>query len=126
MEEAARIIAAAAIDPVAAAALGDVADALGRGVGALVNAHDPEAIGLSGLAARVYQAVPAAVWSGYQATLMRFHRAAPPPIIPSRLGDLGTLTGAAELVFDEFLTPHGLSVWRLAAENSDDLAASPW
>jgi predicted NBD/HSP70 family sugar kinase len=126
MEEAARIIAAAADDPVAAAALGDVADALGRGVGALVNAHDPEAIGLSGLAARVYQAAPAAVWSGYQATLMRFHRAAPPPLIPSRLGDLGTLTGAAELVFDEFLTPRGLSVWRLAVENSDDVAANPW
>ena len=126
MEEAARIIAAAPADPVAAAALADVADALGRGVGALVNAHDPEAIGLSGLAARVYHAAPAAVQSGYQATLMRFHRVAPPPLVPSRLGDLGTLTGAAELVFDEFLTPRGLSVWHPASENSDDLAANPW
>jgi predicted NBD/HSP70 family sugar kinase len=126
MEEAARIIAAVPADPVAAAAVADVADALGRGIGALVNAHDPEAIGLSGLAARVYHAAPAAVWSGYQATLMTFHRASPPPLIPSRLGDLGTLTGAAELVFDEFLTPRGLSVWRLAGENSDDLAANPW
>lgn len=112
MEEAGDVITAAATDPVCAAALGDVAAALGRGAGALVNAHDPEAIGLSGLAARVYQAAPAAVWSGYQSTLMRFRRAAPPPLVPSRLGDLGTVTGAAELVFDEFLTPRGLEMWR--------------
>jgi predicted NBD/HSP70 family sugar kinase len=126
MEEAARIIAAAPTDAVAAAALADVADALGRGAGALANAHDPEAIGLSGLAARVYLAAPAAVWSGYKTALMRFHRAAPPPLVPSRLGDLGTLTGAAELVFDEFLTPRGLSAWHPGGENRDDLAANSW
>jgi len=112
MEEAGNIIAAAAGNPVCAAALRDVAAALGRGAGALVNAHDPEAVGLSGLAARVYQTAPAAVWSGYQSTLMRFRRAAPPPLVPSRLGDLATVTGAAELVFDEFLTPRGLGAWR--------------
>jgi predicted NBD/HSP70 family sugar kinase len=111
MEAAAQVIAAAGSDPVCAAALNDVATSLGRGIGALVNAHDPEVISLSGLAARVYQAAPKAVWSGYQAALMRFRRATPPPLIPSRLGDLGTLTGAAELVFDEFLTPRGLATW---------------
>jgi predicted NBD/HSP70 family sugar kinase len=128
MAEAQQIIAGAATDAICAAALGDVAEALGRGIGALVNAHDPEVVGLSGLAARVYQAAPTAVWSGYQSTLMRFRRAAPPPLVPSRLSDLGALTGAAELVFDEFLTSRGITAWRAArsAENEDDLTATAW
>jgi predicted NBD/HSP70 family sugar kinase len=128
MAEAQQIIAGAATDASCAAALGDVAEALGRGIGALVNAHDPEVVGLSGLAARVYQAAPTAVWSGYQSTLMRFRRAAPPPLVPSRLADLGALTGAAELVFDEFLTSRGITAWRAArsAENEDDLTATAW
>jgi predicted NBD/HSP70 family sugar kinase len=114
MTAAAAVIEAAPADPACAAALADVAVALGRGVGALVNAHDPETIGLSGLAATVYQAAPQQVWSGYQATLMRFHRACPPPLVPSQLGDLVVLTGAAELVFDNFLTPHALAAWQPA------------
>lgn len=122
MEEAARVIAAASSDPACGTALTDVATSLGRGVGALVNAHDPEVIGLSGLAARVYQAAPKEVWSGYQATLMRFRRASPPPLVPSRLGDLGTLTGAAELVFDEFLTPRGLTAWRPPPSDATEAA----
>jgi predicted NBD/HSP70 family sugar kinase len=129
MAEASQVITDAATDPGCAAALTDVAEALGRGVGALVNAHDPEVVGLSGLAASVYQAAPTAVWSGYQSTLMRFRRAAPPQLVPSRLGDLGTLTGAAELVFDEFLTPRGIMAWRAApapTENPDDLTATAW
>jgi hypothetical protein len=45
---------------------------------------------------------------------MRFRRDEPPPLIPSQLGDLGVLTGAAELVFDAFLTPSGLNAWPAA------------
>ena len=82
-----------------------MAQALGRGIGTLVNAHDPEAVGLSGLGRDILQAAPDAIRAGYEATLMRFRRDAPPPLIASRLGDLGVLTGAAELVFDAFLTP---------------------
>jgi hypothetical protein len=52
--------------------------------------------------------------AGYEATLMRFRRDAPPPLIASQLGDLGVLTGAAELVFDSFLTPRGLTAWPAA------------
>jgi predicted NBD/HSP70 family sugar kinase len=94
-----------------ARALAHVAEALGRGIGALVNAQDPQAVGLSGLAADLYQAVPAEVRAGYLAALMRFRRPDPPPLLPSTLGDLGALTGASELVFDAFLTPRGLSAW---------------
>jgi predicted NBD/HSP70 family sugar kinase len=109
--EAEEVIAAAGTDPRCGRALTHVAEALGRGIGALVNAQDPAAVGLSGLAARVYDADPAAVRFGYLCTLMRYRRADPPALLPSTLGDLGALTGASELVFDAFLTPRGLGAW---------------
>jgi predicted NBD/HSP70 family sugar kinase len=112
------VVSAAAADPAAARALDQVARALGRGIGALVNAHDPEAVGLSGLAASVYQAAPAAVRAGYLSGLMRFRRLDPPALLPSTLGRLGALTGASELVFDAFLTPNGLGSWRPAARKT--------
>ncbi len=111
MVHAEQVIAAAGQDPVCARALAQVAGALGRGIGALVNAQDPEAVALSGLAASLYQAAPAEVEAGYLATLMRFRRPDPPALLPSTLGDLGALTGASELVFDAFLTPRGLGAW---------------
>jgi predicted NBD/HSP70 family sugar kinase len=92
-------------------ALARVAAALGRGIGALVNAHDPAAVSLSGLAAAVLTAAPDRVSDAYQAALMRFRRSSPPALLPSALGDLGPLTGAAELVFDGFLTARGLTAW---------------
>ena len=92
-------------------ALARVAAALGRGIGALVNAHDPAAVSLSGLAAAVLTAAPEQVNAAYLTALMRFRRPAPPPLLPSALGDLGPLTGAAELVFDGFLTARGLTTW---------------
>jgi predicted NBD/HSP70 family sugar kinase len=114
MEIALGVIRDAARQPAYARALTEVAGALGCGIGSLVNAHDPEAVGLSGLGRDIYQAAPEAVRAGYVSTLMRFRREAPPPLIPSRLGDLGVLTGAAELVFDAFLTPRGLMSWPAA------------
>jgi predicted NBD/HSP70 family sugar kinase len=112
MVQAAHVIAAADKDPGCARALAQVAGALGRGIGALVNAQDPEVVGLSGLAAEVLAAAPAAVQAGYLAALMRFRRPQAPALLPSTLGDLGVLTGASELVFDAFLTPRGLGAWR--------------
>jgi predicted NBD/HSP70 family sugar kinase len=111
MLRAEQVIAAAATDPACGRALAQVAGALGRGIGALVNAQDPAAVSLSGLAASLYLAAAAAVAGGYQAALMRFRRADPPALLPSSLGDLGALTGASELVFDSFLTPRGLAAW---------------
>jgi predicted NBD/HSP70 family sugar kinase len=118
MLQAEQIVAAAGTDPHSGRALGLVARALGRGIGALVNAQDPEAVGLSGLAAEIFQADPGAVTAGYLSTLMRFRRADPPALLPSTLGDLGALTGASELVFDAFLTPRGLSAWPALQENT--------
>jgi len=116
MLQAEQVIAAARTDPHSSRALGLAARALGRGIGALVNAQDPAAVGLSGLAAEVFQADPNAVTAGYLSTLMRFRRASPPALLPSTLGDLGALTGASELVFDAFLTPRGLSAWPAPGE----------
>jgi predicted NBD/HSP70 family sugar kinase len=118
MVRAEQVIAAAGTDPGCGQALERAAEALGRGIGALVNAQDPEAVGLSGLAAEVYEAAPAAVQAGYLATLMRFRRAAPPALLSSTLGDLGALTGASELVFDAFLTPRGLGGWSAPEEKT--------
>ena len=118
MLHAEQVIAAAGTDPGCARALAQVAGALGRGIGALVNAQDPEAVGLSGLAAEMYQAAPAAVRDGYLATLMRFRRSEPPALLPSTLGELGALTGASELVFDAFLTPRGLLAWPAPEQKS--------
>src|SRR5208282_5576926 len=118
MLQAEQVIAAAQTDPGCGRALTQVAAALGRGMGALVNAQDPEVVGLSGLAAEVYEAAPAAVAAAYLAALMRFRRSQPPALRPSTLGDLGALTGASELVFDAFLTPRGLGTWRGPAQKT--------
>ena len=118
MVRAEQVIAAAGTDPGCARALARVAEALGRGIGALVNAQDPQVVGLSGLAAEVYEAAPAAVRAGYLSALMRFRRSDPPALLPSRLGDLGALTGASELVFDAFLTPRGLGAWPVPEEKT--------
>jgi predicted NBD/HSP70 family sugar kinase len=118
MVQAAHVIAAAEKDPGCARALAQVAGALGRGIGALVNAQDPEVVSLSGLAADVYEAAPAAVAAAYRAALMRFRRSDLPVLLPSTLGDLGALTGASELVFDAFLTPRGLASWRPPAKKT--------
>ncbi len=112
------VIAAAPTDPACGRALAQVAAALGRGIGALVNAQDPEVVGLSGLAAVVFGAAPAAVQAAYLDTLMRFRRPQAPALLPSTLGDLGVLTGASELVFDTFLTPRGLAAWRLPEQKT--------
>jgi predicted NBD/HSP70 family sugar kinase len=109
--QAEQIISAARTDPAYRRALTHAAAALGRGIGSLVNAMDPEAVGLSGLAAGMYQADPDAVTAGYLSTLMRFRRGDPPALLPSTLGGLSALTGASELVFDAFLTPRGLGAW---------------
>lgn len=105
------IIAAASSDPAARAAVAAAAHALGRGMGALVNALDPDAVTLSGLAHHLIETAPAALDEGYTAALMRYRRAAPPPVLPSALGPGGPLAGAADAAFDVLLTEEGLEAW---------------
>ncbi|HEX6678740.1 MAG TPA: ROK family transcriptional regulator [Actinomycetes bacterium] len=102
---------AAAGDPTARRAVERVTAAFGRGVAALVNALDPDVVTLSGLALGLAGAAPGSLQRAYRAGLMRFRRAQPPPLVPSALGDDGTLVGAAEVAFDTVLTDLGLAAW---------------
>ncbi|MFA1541027.1 ROK family protein [Actinomadura monticuli] len=105
------VIAAAASDPGARAAVAGAARALGRGMGALANALDPDVVTLSGLAVDLAATAPGALEDGYRTALMRYRRAAPPPVLPSTLGPHGPLTGAADTAFDVLLTDEGLDAW---------------
>jgi predicted NBD/HSP70 family sugar kinase len=109
-----QIIAAAASDTASRTAVGAAAHALGRGIGALVNALDPDVVTLSGLAPALAETAPVALETGYTTALMRYRRAAPPPVRPSTLGPRGPLTGAADAAFDTLLTEEGLDAWSQA------------
>jgi predicted NBD/HSP70 family sugar kinase len=93
------------------AAVTRVATTLGRGIGGLVNALDPDLVTLSGLARSFLAEVPEALHAGYADGLMSFRRAEPPPLRPSTLGDQGPVIGAAEVAFDALLTEEGLAAW---------------
>ncbi|NKZ06535.1 ROK family protein [Actinomadura latina] len=95
-------------------AVAGAARALGRGMGALVNALDPDVVTLSGLATDLAAASPGALSEGYTTGLMRYRRADPPPVRPSTLGPRGPLTGAADAAFDVLLTDEGLDAWSRA------------
>ncbi|MGN9785319.1 ROK family protein [Nonomuraea sp. ZG12] len=93
------------------------ARALGRGIAALVNAHDPEVVVLSGLAADLHDRVAPVLLRAVEDGLMTIRRDRPPLIAPSAMPWRGPLLGAMESVFDAFLTPEGLSTW-LSAQSS--------
>lgn len=95
-------------DPAAGAALRSVVRALGRGIAALVNAHDPEVVTLSGLGAEM---TGEDLLEACRPSLMTIRREHPPAILPTTLGWRGSLLGAMESVFDAFLTPAGLATW---------------
>ncbi|MEV0627314.1 ROK family transcriptional regulator [Nonomuraea wenchangensis] len=88
------------------------ARALGRGIAALVNAHDPEAVTLSGHGVELYERAGGTLRAAAEPYLMAIRREAPPRIEGSALGWRGALLGAMESVFDAFLTPEGLGEWR--------------
>ncbi|GGS72303.1 ROK family protein [Nonomuraea spiralis] len=88
------------------------ARALGLGVAALVNAHDPEVVTLSGLGAEFWERAGGALMESCGPALMAIRRERPPRIEAGALGWRGALLGAMESVFDAFLTPEGLERWR--------------
>lgn len=91
-------------DPEASAALDANAAALGKGLGALANALDPEAISLSGLGVDLIRLRRELIESHCEEALMAFRRAEPPHIVAGTLGTAGPLTGAAEIAWDRILT----------------------
>lgn len=114
-ERAERVFAdAAAGDVDAARALAANARALGRGVAALVNAHDPEVVSLSGFGVDLHARALTALTEPFEGGLMTIRRERPPRLAPSALGWRGALVGAMESVFDAFLTVEGVQEWRRA------------
>jgi predicted NBD/HSP70 family sugar kinase len=98
-------------DAAARRALQDVASALGAGIGALVNLHDPDTVTLGGLAAPLRAAAPDDFAAAYTGGLMAFHRGQPPPVVDAAHGDDGALTGAAILALDHITSETALAEW---------------
>lgn len=91
-------------DPEAGAAVDANAAALGRGLGALANALDPEAISLSGLGVDLIRLRREVIEDHCAEGLMAFRRDEPPRIVSGTVGAAGPLTGAAEIAWDAILT----------------------
>lgn len=87
------------------------AQALGRGLAALVNAHDPAVVTLSGLGVDLYDRALPTLTESFGRGLMTIRRERPPVIAPAALGRHGSLVGAMESVFDMFLTVSGVESW---------------
>lgn len=92
----------------AAAAVDDNAAALGRGLGALANALDPEAISLSGMGVDLIRLRREVIEERCAEGLMAFRRDEPPKIVAGTVGTAGPLTGAAEIAWDAMITPEWL------------------
>jgi predicted NBD/HSP70 family sugar kinase len=88
-----------------------VAAALGRGIGALVNVHDPDVVTLGGVAALLRSAAPDAFDDAYRDGLMAFRKDSPPPVRDAEHGEDGPLHGAVALALDQVTTPAGLADW---------------
>ena len=92
-------------------ALTAVSSSLGRGIGALVNLHDPDIVTLGGAAVLLRAAAPEAFADAYRDALMAFRKSAPPPVRDGVHGEDGPLRGAVELALDHVVTPAGVADW---------------
>ncbi|MFI5510759.1 ROK family protein [Mycobacterium sp. NPDC051804] len=92
-------------------ALAAVSSSLGRGIGALVNLHDPDIVTLGGAAVPLRAAAPEAFADAYRDALMTFRKPTPPPVRDGVHGEDGPLHGAVELALDHVVTPAGVADW---------------
>jgi predicted NBD/HSP70 family sugar kinase len=88
-----------------------VATSLGRGIGGLVNLHDPDVVTLGGVAALLRAAAQEAFDDAYLAGLMAFRKGFPPPVRDAEHGEDGPLYGAVTLALDHVTTAAGLADW---------------
>jgi predicted NBD/HSP70 family sugar kinase len=88
-----------------------VATALGRGIGGLVNLHDPDVVTLGGLAAPLRAAAPDSFESAYRDGLMDFRKTSPPAVHDGVHGEDGPLHGAVALALDHITTAAALADW---------------
>jgi predicted NBD/HSP70 family sugar kinase len=88
-----------------------VAASLGRGIGGLVNLHDPDVVTLGGLATALRAAAPEAFDNAYRDGMMSFRKLSPPPVRDGVHGEDGPLHGAVALALDHATTASGLADW---------------
>jgi predicted NBD/HSP70 family sugar kinase len=88
-----------------------VAASLGRGIGGLVNLHDPEVVTLGGVAPLIRAAAPDAYHAAYRDGLMSFRKDSPPPVRDAEHGEDGPLHGAVALALDRVTAAAGLADW---------------
>ncbi|MBC3190480.1 ROK family transcriptional regulator [Pseudonocardia sp. C8] len=100
---------AAREEPAAVSAVTAAAASLARGTAGLVNAHDPEVVVLGGLAPALRAAAADAFAVAYDAGLMAFRRADPPPVRDAAHGADGVLRGAAAIALDHATSARGLA-----------------
>lgn len=92
-------------------ALNAVSDSLGRGIGGLVNLHDPDVVTLGGAAVLLRAAAPESFGDAYRNALMAFRKSAPPPVRDGVHGEDGPLHGAVELALDHVVSATGVADW---------------
>lgn len=92
-------------------AFGKVAEALGAGIGGLVNLHDPNVVTLGGLAVALRAAAPEAFDAAYLDGLMAFRKSAAPPVRDGVHGDDAPLQGAVIQALDHITTEGALAGW---------------
>jgi predicted NBD/HSP70 family sugar kinase len=94
--------------PPAVAATTRTAEALGRGIAALINALDPAIVTLGGLGADLLDIAPRALTAAVHRGVMTWRHGSIPPIVPASLGPNGPAIGAAEAALAEVLTEQTL------------------
>jgi predicted NBD/HSP70 family sugar kinase len=98
-------------DPPTQRAFDAVSTSLGRGIGALVNLHDPEVITLGGVAAVLRAASPGAFDDAYRDGLMAYRKQSAPPVRDGVHGEEGPLRGAVAMGLDHATSAAGLAEW---------------
>jgi predicted NBD/HSP70 family sugar kinase len=88
-----------------------VAASLGRGIGGLVNLHDPDVVTLGGVAALLRAAAPDIFEDAYRKGLMAFRKDSPPQVRDAEHGEDGPLHGAVALALDHVTTAAELADW---------------
>ncbi|NVN49615.1 ROK family transcriptional regulator [Mycolicibacterium hippocampi] len=88
-----------------------VASSLGRGIGGLVNLHDPEIVTLGGVGASLRATAAEVFDAAYRDGLMAFRKDSPPPVEDAQHGEDGSLHGAVALAMDHVTSAAGLADW---------------
>lgn len=88
-----------------------VAVSLGRGIGALVNLHDPQVVTLGGVAALLRAQASDDFAAAFRDALMAFRKASPPPVRDAQHGADGPLQGAVIAGLDRATSPDALAAW---------------